>query len=93
MREKDLVLREYDELLKEGRNLEVKHLFIAFMLLIVAIAVFIPKIYLRNEIYFTSKEIHKLQNHKEILAEENSKLKQEIEDIKFKYLVTEIEGF
>jgi cell division protein FtsL len=45
---------------------------------------YVPKIYLRNHIYYTSKEINKLYAHYISLKEENRFLSQQLEDMKFK---------
>ena len=60
-----------------------------FAVLIFALALFIPKIYLRNNIYYTSKEINKLYSHYMSLKEENKFLVQQLEDAKFKNQITD----
>ena len=57
---------------------------LVFVGLLLAIALFIPKIYLRNNIYYTSKDINKLYAHYISLKEENRFLSQQLEDMKFK---------
>lgn len=61
-----------------------KALFLAFAMLIFALVVFIPKIYLRNNIYYISKDINKLNAQYISLKEENKFLKQQHEDALFK---------
>lgn len=63
-------------------------LFILAVLLF-ALVLFIPKIYLRNNIYYTSKEINKLYSHYISLKEENKFLVQQLEDAKFKNQITD----
>jgi len=46
--------------------------------------IFIPKIYLRNNIYYVSKDINKLYTQYISLKEENKFLKQQHEDALFK---------
>ena len=58
-------------------------------LLILALALFIPKIYLRNNIYYISKDINKLYTHYISLKEENKFLIQQLEDAKFKNQITD----
>jgi cell division protein FtsL len=53
-------------------------------MLIVALFLFFPKIYLQNNIYYTSKDINKLYAHYTSLKEENKFLVQQLEDMKFK---------
>ncbi len=59
-------------------------LAIVFAMLIIAIVLYVPKIYLRNNIYYTSKDINKLYAHYISLKEENRFLTQQLEDMKFK---------
>ncbi|RXK00999.1 hypothetical protein CRU98_00675 [Arcobacter sp. CECT 8986] len=57
---------------------------IAFSILIVALVLYMPKIYLRNNIYYVSKDVNKLYAHYTSLKEENRFLAQQLEDMKFK---------
>lgn len=57
---------------------------IVFSLLALALTLFFPKIYLSNNIYYTSKDINKLYAHYTSLKEENRFLQQQLEDMKFK---------
>ena len=59
-------------------------IYIVFIMLLFALILFIPKIYLRNNIYYVSKEINRLNSHYISLQEENRFLAQQLEDMKFK---------
>ncbi|BAK73256.1 MAG: hypothetical protein AB7S49_06145 [Arcobacter sp.] len=59
-------------------------LIIVFSILFLAIFIYFPKIYIRNNIYYTSKDINKLYAHYISLQEENTFLAQQLEDMKFK---------
>lgn len=59
-------------------------LFIVFLLLIIGLFLYFPKIYLRSNIYYTSKDINRLYAHYVSLQEENIFLSQQLEDMKFK---------
>ena len=61
-----------------------KALAIVFAMLILSLVVFMPKIYLRNNIYYISKEINKLQTQYISLKEERKFLQQQHEDALFK---------
>ena len=63
-------------------------LFVLTMLFI-ALVLFIPKIYLRNNIYYMSKDINNLYSHYMSLKEENKFLIQQLEDAKFKNQITD----
>ena len=59
-------------------------MFMVVVLLIIALFLYFPKIYLRSNIYYTSKDINKLYAHYISLQEENTFLSQQLEDMKFK---------
>ena len=61
-----------------------KALFIVFGIMIVSMVLLLPKIYLRNNIYYLSKDINKLNVQYISLKEENKFLKQQHEDAVFK---------
>ena len=53
-------------------------------MLAISLVLFVPKIYLANNIYYTSKDINKLYANYVSLKEENRFLQQQLEDMKFK---------
>lgn len=59
-------------------------IIIVFSILAIAIVLFVPKIYLTNNIYYISKDINKLYANYVSLKEENRFLQQQLEDMKFK---------
>jgi len=59
-------------------------LIIVLTILIFAVCIYFPKIYLRNNIYYISKDINRLYAHYISLQEENKFLSQQLEDMKFK---------
>ena len=59
-------------------------LIIVLSILIISITLFVPKIYLTNNIYYISKDINKLYANYMSLKEENRFLQQQLEDMKFK---------
>jgi len=59
-------------------------IFIVLGVLVIALVLFIPKIYFSNNIYYVSKDINKLYAHYISLKEENKFLAQQLEDMKFK---------
>lgn len=66
-----------------------RSILLIMTLLIVSLAIFVPKIYLRNNIYYISKDINKLYSHYISLKEENKFLRQQLEDAKFKNQITD----
>lgn len=65
-------------------NLSFKLLLGVLLALFTALLVILPNIYLKNEIYYESRDIAKLYNEYSVLKEENRALKQKLEYIKFK---------
>jgi cell division protein FtsL len=61
-----------------------KALYRMLILLVMVLIIFFPKIYLRNNIYYVSKDINNLNAHFISLKEENKFLKQQHEDALFK---------
>lgn len=59
-------------------------LIVAYSIFFISLFIYIPKIYIKNNIYYTSKEINKLYSQYSSLNEENSFLKKQLEEIKFK---------
>lgn len=64
-----------------------KALYRMLILLALVLLIFFPKIYLRNNIYYVSKDINDLNSHLISLKEENKFLKQQHEDSLFKNLI------
>ena len=60
-------------------------LFFLFMLVLLLI----PKIYLRNNIYYISKDINKLYSQYISLKEENSFLEQQLENKEYENQITD----
>ena len=59
-------------------------LLIVLSVLFTSLALYFPKIYLANNIYYVSKDINKLYANYISLKEENRFLQQQLEDMKFK---------
>ena len=73
--------------LQRENTITARHLLYAFVVFFWFLVLCLPKIYLTNVIYTTSKEVLNLQTSKEILFEENKKLRRELEDIDFRFRV------
>ena len=78
------LLESYEEFKDKSSLISFGDLIIAVLLVALALFIFLPKIYLANEIYYTSRDINKLLDQYEILKEENRLLKQQLEQEKFK---------
>jgi len=66
-----------------------KPLIIVLLLLMITLVIFVPKIYLRNNIYYISKDINKLYSQVISLKEEKRFLEQQLEAMKFKNQITD----
>ncbi|KAB0612501.1 hypothetical protein [Campylobacter hyointestinalis] len=84
MNDKEQLLQSHDEYQKTEHNLSVRSLFIAYLILLLILAVALPKIYIANEIYYTSRDIAELRNKLNVLLEENKELKSKLEKIRYK---------
>lgn len=82
--DKNQLLDQIDEEIKREKNLDFKLLITVFLTILVGLLVILPKIYIKNEIYYTSREINKLSSEYSVLLEENRFLSQKVEHIKFK---------
>ena len=59
-------------------------LFIAYIIFFTAIFIFLPRICVKNNIYYVSKDINRLYSQYISLNEENIFLAKQLEEIKFK---------
>lgn len=71
-------------------KLSIAYLLSALRIFFIALALFCPKVYLANNIYYISKEIANLQVSRDILEEQNKQLKREREDIEFAFRVLNV---
>ncbi|CAA6805427.1 MAG: Unknown protein [uncultured Campylobacterales bacterium] len=63
--------------------LAFKPLLIVYAILFICLILFIPMIYVKNQIYYISKDIHKLTIEYELLSDQNSEIKQKVQKLKF----------
>ncbi len=84
MDDKNELLEEYDAESKIEHNLDFRFLMLVYMTIFVAFLIILPKIYIKNQIYYMSRDINKLYSEYSILSEENRVLKQNLENMRFK---------
>jgi len=82
--DKTALLDAYDNEQKKEKNLDFKFLLLIYLSLAVGFSIILPKIYIKNQIYYISRDINKLYSNYSILKEENRYLKQKLESIRFK---------
>ena len=82
-REKDLLLEEYDEVLHSVKNISFKNLLTVFLAIFLVLLLLLPKIYISNQIYYTSKNINTMYHTYTALQEEHAHLQRELELIHY----------
>ncbi|ECL6403007.1 hypothetical protein [Campylobacter jejuni] len=80
---KNVLLEGFSNATKEDRNLNFNHLLFAALLVGFALFLFAPQIYIRNQIYYLSREIATLRTEESVLNEENKDLKRRLENMRF----------
>ncbi|MCR6573576.1 hypothetical protein CINS5915_04405 [Campylobacter insulaenigrae] len=68
---------------EENKNLSLKNLLYAGIILFFTLLIFLPQIYIRNQIYYISRDIADLRSQEWILDEENKELQRQLEAIYF----------
>ncbi|MCK9162450.1 MAG: hypothetical protein RBQ81_08775 [Arcobacteraceae bacterium] len=63
--------------------LQRRPLSFVFILFLFILLLYLPKVYIKNNIYYTSRNINKLYSHYISLKEENRALSAQLEDMKF----------
>ena len=74
---------EIDAILNEEKNLEFKTLILVVIIICLTLAVFVPRIYIKNQIYYNSLDISTLYRKYIILKEENRVLELKIEKTEY----------
>lgn len=83
LKAKESLLDTYSEAMNEERNFNFNQLLFAILLIGFAIVIFVPQIYIRNNIYYLSREIATLRSQESVLSEENKELKKALENMRF----------
>ena len=77
--EREELLEGIEEVQQRYQNLDIKFLITVLLSMFIVFLLLFPKIYLRNHIYYTSRDINKLLIEYRTLKEENRLLKQKLE--------------
>ncbi|EAJ7403430.1 hypothetical protein A0X34_03995 [Campylobacter coli] len=80
---KNVLLEGFSNATKEDKNLNFNHLLFAVLFVSFTLALFAPQIYIRNQIYYLSREIGTLRVEESMLNEENKDLKRRLEIMRF----------
>ncbi len=84
MNDKLELLDEVESILNPKKKLDVNHLVYILLSMMLAIAIVFPKIYIQQQIYFTSRDISKLKSEYDTLKEENRVISSSVESIRYK---------
>lgn len=84
MSDKTELLDEVDLVLNPEKELDVNYLLYVVLSILFAVVILFPKIYIQQQIYFTSRDVAKLKGEYDTLKEENRLIKGSVESIKFK---------
>lgn len=88
--EKEDLLHAMRPVFEPPSRLSAMTLYVALALFLVVFSVFMPKIYLRNTLYYKSRDVAKLEHQYETLYEERQLLRAQLEQLRFK---SQIDGF
>ena len=69
-----------------ANEIPFKMVLVAFVCMAAILLLFVPKVYIRSNIYYASRNIIQLQAQIDSLSEESKHIKKQLEDIKFKNL-------
>jgi len=76
---RDALLEAYTKEQYREKNISFKTLLWVYLALSITLSILLLKVYISNEIYYTSKEITSLYHKYTALKEENKRLKMELE--------------
>ena len=84
MQEKEELLTLHDEEQNREVNLSFKTLVMVYLAVFIALAIFLPKIYIANQIYYISRDIADVSGKRDMLLEENRALNIKLENLRYK---------
>lgn len=82
--EKEYLLDQVQMVWEPALRLSPNTLLVSLLGLLLICAVLMPKIYLRNSIYYESRDVTKLEHQYAILKQEKALLKAKVEAIRYK---------
>ena len=78
------ILQNYQNANRKEVNLSFDKLLTTYLIVMFIFLLTVPAIFIRNEIYYISRDIAELRTKHEVLLEENRALKSNIEFLRFK---------
>jgi len=83
------LLEDFDIEQNRPKDISFKTLLIAYFCVFLVLLVVLPKIYISNQIYYSSKKINKMYHKFTALQEENLYLEKELEKLRYQTLTIE----
>jgi cell division protein FtsL len=83
MSEKTELLEEYDSLVNP-KGVDGTYFLYTILVIVLVSVVLFPKIYIKQQIYYNSRDISKLKGEYDTLKEENKLISSSVESIRFK---------
>jgi len=68
---RDELLQDFDSEQNRPKDISVKTLFLVYIIVLLSLAILLPKVYISNQIYYNSKEINKMYHKYTALKEEH----------------------
>ena len=87
--DKELLLEEYEKQQKRVNNITFRELLKIYLIILIALLIILPKIYISNQIYYISKDLNSLYHEFTALQEEKAALLRELEKLRYKINVTD----
>jgi len=87
--DKELLLEEYEKQQKRANNITFRELLKIYLIILIALLIILPKIYISNQIYYISKDLNSLYHEFTALQEEKAALLRELEKLRYKINVTD----
>jgi cell division protein FtsB len=84
---RDELLKDFDSEQNRPKDISVKTLLLVYFTVFLALAILLPKVYISNQIYYSSKEVSKMYHKYTALKEEKDFLKRELEKLRYQTLV------
>ena len=90
MNEREELLQLHD--LEQGyeTNLNFRTLVMVYLAMLVALVIFLPKIYIANNIYYLSRDVSEISGKRDVLLEENRALRSKLENLRYKNQILNI---
>ncbi len=87
--EKDKLLHEYGDAIEFEKNISFKNLLFTLGIVFVVLALYIPKIFIANQIYKKSISLYKMDKELEFLSMQKKEIINKIQQKKYRFEVVD----